>query len=114
MIDLEGAVVCVTGGARGIGRATAVALAAKGATVWIGDLDADEAARTARVIGVKAMPLDVTDTASVAEFHRAASIDGPVAMLVNAMTDTIRAAFRSRSDCTQLAGTSTGRGADSV
>ncbi|MCX5043140.1 SDR family NAD(P)-dependent oxidoreductase [Aldersonia sp. NBC_00410] len=83
MIDLEGAVVCVTGGARGIGRATAVALAAKGATVWIGDLDADEAARTARVIGVKAMSLDVTDAASVAEFHRAASIDGPVAMLVN-------------------------------
>ncbi|MEB3069185.1 SDR family NAD(P)-dependent oxidoreductase [[Mycobacterium] vasticus] len=83
MIDLAGAVACVTGGARGIGRATAVALARRGAKVWIGDVDADEAARTATEIGVKAMHLDVTDPASVASFHRAASESGPVAMLVN-------------------------------
>jgi NADP-dependent 3-hydroxy acid dehydrogenase YdfG len=83
MIDLTAVVACVTGGARGIGRATAIALAARGATVWIGDLDGDEAARTAREIGVKATHLDVTDASSVAAFHRAASADGPVAMLVN-------------------------------
>lgn len=83
MIKLKGAVVCVTGGARGIGRATANSLAARGATVWIGDLDADECFRTAREIGVKAAHLDVTDESSVAAFHRAASADGPVSMLVN-------------------------------
>ena len=43
MIDLAGAVACVTGGARGIGRATAEALVQRGSTVWIGDVDADEA-----------------------------------------------------------------------
>ncbi|OBK16363.1 SDR family NAD(P)-dependent oxidoreductase [Mycobacterium asiaticum] len=83
MIDLNGAVACVTGGARGIGRATASALRQRGATVWIGDLDADAAARTAREIGAKAIHLDVTDECSVAAFHRAATADGPVAMLVN-------------------------------
>lgn len=83
MIDLDGAVACVTGGARGIGRATAATLTRRGATVWIGDLDADEATRTARQIGAKAMHLDVTDELSVAAFHRAATADGPVAMLVN-------------------------------
>ncbi|CRZ18510.1 SDR family NAD(P)-dependent oxidoreductase [Mycolicibacterium neworleansense] len=83
MIDLAGAVACVTGGARGIGRATAVALVERGATVWIGDVDADAAARTAGEIGANATQLDVTDDSSVAAFHRAASADGPVAMLVN-------------------------------
>lgn len=83
MIDLDGAVVCVTGGARGIGRATAAALQRRGATVWIGDLDADEAARTAHELGAKSTHLDVTDEDSVAAFHRSAAADGPVDMLVN-------------------------------
>jgi NADP-dependent 3-hydroxy acid dehydrogenase YdfG len=83
MIDLAGAVVCVTGGARGIGRATAEVLAQRGAKVWIGDVDADEAAHTAHEIGARATHLDVTDDASVAAFHCAASADGPVTMLVN-------------------------------
>jgi short-subunit dehydrogenase len=38
-IDLDGAVVVITGGARGIGEATAELFAAKGATVCTGDLD---------------------------------------------------------------------------
>ncbi len=83
MIDLAGAVACVTGGARGIGRATAAALRQRGATVWIGDVDVDEAARTAREIAANATYLDVTDESSMAAFHRAASADRPVAMLVN-------------------------------
>ncbi|MGV9802787.1 SDR family NAD(P)-dependent oxidoreductase [Mycobacterium sp. NPDC003449] len=83
MIDLSGAITCVTGGARGIGRATAEELARRGARVWIGDLDADEARRTADQIGVRAVHLDVTDPDSVAAFHTAAAADGPVAMLVN-------------------------------
>lgn len=83
MIDLQGAVACVTGGARGIGRATAATLKRRGATVWIGDIDVDEATRTGDQIGVKATHLDVTDEASVGAFHRAAAADGPVTMLVN-------------------------------
>ena len=39
-ISLSGAAVAITGGARGIGYATAKAFAAKGAKVYIGDLDA--------------------------------------------------------------------------
>ncbi|HJT90958.1 MAG TPA: SDR family oxidoreductase [Mycobacterium sp.] len=38
-IDLDGAVVAITGGARGIGKATADLFAANGATVCTGDLD---------------------------------------------------------------------------
>ncbi|OBK27090.1 short-chain dehydrogenase [Mycobacterium asiaticum] len=84
MIDLAGAVACVTGGARGIGQATAAELARRGARVWIGDLDVDEARRTADRIGARAVHLDVTDPDSFAAFHTAAaSEDGPIAMLVN-------------------------------
>lgn len=83
MIALDGAVVCVTGGARGIGRATAETLARRGARVLIGDLDVDEAERVAAQIGVQATHLDVTDPASVAAFHDIAERLGPPAMLVN-------------------------------
>lgn len=83
MIALRGAVVCVTGGARGIGRATAEELHRRGARVLIGDLDAEQARRTADEIGVRAAHLDVTDPASVAEFHLTAEALGPPAMLVN-------------------------------
>jgi short-subunit dehydrogenase len=83
MIDLDGAVACVTGGARGIGRATAVELVRRGARVWIGDIDAEEVHRVSREIGSNGMYLDVTDAASVAAFHEAAGADGPPAMLVN-------------------------------
>ncbi|PRC57909.1 short-chain dehydrogenase, partial [Mycobacterium sp. ITM-2017-0098] len=60
MIELAGAVVCVTGGARGSGRATAAELARRGAQVLIGDLDVEEAHRTSDEIGVTATHLDVT------------------------------------------------------
>jgi short-subunit dehydrogenase len=38
-IEVDGAVVAVTGGARGIGKATAHLFASRGATVCVGDLD---------------------------------------------------------------------------
>jgi NAD(P)-dependent dehydrogenase (short-subunit alcohol dehydrogenase family) len=66
--SLKGRVVAVTGGARGIGEATARALAKAGAQVAIGDLDADLAARSAQAYGGLAVPLDVTSQASFAGF----------------------------------------------
>ena len=64
-IDPRGAIVVVTGGARGIGAATARAFAGAGATVWIGDLDAEVAGDTAETIpNSVARRLDVTDRAS--------------------------------------------------
>lgn len=63
-----GKVVAITGGARGIGEATARALAAAGAKVAVGDLDADLAARSAASYGGLGLPLDVTSAESFAGF----------------------------------------------
>lgn len=83
MIDLRGAVVCVTGGARGIGRATAEELQHRGARVWVGDVDEAEAARTADEIGCRSAHLDVTDAESFGRFLALAGAERPVEMLVN-------------------------------
>lgn len=83
MIDLHDAVVCVTGGARGIGKATAAELVRRGARVWIGDVDIAEADRTAAEIGCHACYLDVTDADSMLSYLVTASAAGPPAMLVN-------------------------------
>ena len=55
---LSGKVVALTGGARGIGAATAKALAAEGAAVVIGDLDVDLAKKSAEEYDGLALPLD--------------------------------------------------------
>jgi NAD(P)-dependent dehydrogenase (short-subunit alcohol dehydrogenase family) len=80
--DLSGLSVVVTGGARGIGRATAARLAAAGARVTLGDVDADLAAAAAAEIGhgVVARRLDVTDRTS---WEGLAAAVGPVDVLVN-------------------------------
>ncbi len=67
-IRLDGRVVALTGGARGIGAATAQALANAGAKVVIGDLDVDLAKKSAEAYDGLALPLDVSDQASFAEF----------------------------------------------
>jgi len=60
--SLNGKVVAITGGARGIGKATARALVLKRAKVAIGDLDRELAERTAAELGADtiALELDVT------------------------------------------------------
>lgn len=67
---LAGQTVAITGGARGIGRATAHALAQQGMRVAIGDLDLQAATETAGEIGgsAVALALDVTDRGSFKAF----------------------------------------------
>lgn len=67
-MKLNGKVVAITGGARGIGDATANALASAGARVAVGDLDAELAAQSAAAYGGLGLPLDVTDRESFAGF----------------------------------------------
>jgi NAD(P)-dependent dehydrogenase (short-subunit alcohol dehydrogenase family) len=83
-IDLDGAVVAITGGAQGIGRATAEAFAAKGARVAIGDLDDTLAVEAASSFGGSGHLLDVTDPESYAAFLSAVATEhGPLDVLVN-------------------------------
>jgi 2-hydroxycyclohexanecarboxyl-CoA dehydrogenase len=81
---LEGRTALVTGGAGGIGAATARRLAAEGARVAVGDLDVDAARAVAAEIDGFATDLDVSDTASVGRAVEAIAGEiGPVDVLVN-------------------------------
>jgi len=85
-MSLNGKVMAVTGGARGIGRATAAALLAQGARVAIGDLEGELTRRVADELGAGAvgLPLDVTSRQSFSAFlDRVASELGPLDVLVN-------------------------------
>ena len=80
MDRIRGKVVVITGAARGIGRATAEALLARGARVVIGDRDVHaldacvtELNRAGQISGY---PLDVTDAESFAVFLDKARGDG--------------------------------------
>ena len=84
--SLTGTVVAITGGARGIGRATAHALIAQGARVAIGDIDQALAGQTAEELGhgTIGLPLDVTDRASFDGFlTEVESQVGPLEVLIN-------------------------------
>jgi len=67
---LAGRVVAITGGARGIGRATAAACVRAGMKVALGDLDLAAAQRTASELAhdTIAVALDVSNRASVRNF----------------------------------------------
>ena len=83
---LGGKVVAITGGARGIGKATATALVRKGCRVAIGDLDLPLAEQTAAGLGggTVALPVDVTDRASLGAFFDEAERQlGPLDVVVN-------------------------------
>ena len=84
--SLSGKVVAITGGARGIGKATATALVSKGCRVAIGDLDLGLAEETAAALGggTIALALDVTDRASFAAFLEETERQlGPLDAVVN-------------------------------
>ena len=84
--SLNGKVVAITGGARGIGKATAQALVREGARIGIGDLDVDLARRTADELGpnVRAYELDVTSRPSIASFLDSVESDlGPLDVMIN-------------------------------
>jgi NADP-dependent 3-hydroxy acid dehydrogenase YdfG len=84
--SLRGKVVAITGGARGIGKATAKALAREGATIAIGDLDAELARATASELGEGALglELDVTRRDSFEHFlDQVSERLGPLDVLIN-------------------------------
>jgi NAD(P)-dependent dehydrogenase (short-subunit alcohol dehydrogenase family) len=84
--SLTGKVAVVTGGARGIGQATARALAREGAVVAIGDLDEAGAQAAAAELGGSALGLrlDVTDRPAFAAFlDEVERRLGPLDILVN-------------------------------
>jgi NADP-dependent 3-hydroxy acid dehydrogenase YdfG len=84
--SLAGKVVAITGGGRGIGRATAAALIAQGARVSIGDIESGLAERTASELGggTVGLALDVTDRASFTAFlTETESRLGPLDVLIN-------------------------------
>jgi NAD(P)-dependent dehydrogenase (short-subunit alcohol dehydrogenase family) len=100
IVDSNTAAV-VTGGASGLGAATARALAAKGAKVAIFDLQAEKGEEVAREIGGVFCEVNVTDDASVdAGFAKAREAHGQERILVNCAGtgNAIKTASRSKTD----------------
>jgi len=81
---LRGHAALVTGGASGLGEATARALARAGAAVAVLDLNAEAASAVAKEIGGIAIPCDVADAGSAeAAVTAARASQGPARILVN-------------------------------
>ena len=92
-MDFNGTAAIVTGGASGLGEATARALAALGAKVAIFDMNAEAAEAVANDIGGSFARVDVSDEASVdAGFAAVRARHGQERILVN------KTAGRSRTD----------------
>jgi NAD(P)-dependent dehydrogenase (short-subunit alcohol dehydrogenase family) len=83
-MDIKGQAAIVTGGASGLGAATARTLAAAGAKVAIIDVNAKAAAEVAIDINGIAIACDVADSsAAEAAVKKAAADHGPARILVN-------------------------------
>jgi 2-hydroxycyclohexanecarboxyl-CoA dehydrogenase len=87
--SLQGKVALITGGSRGIGKATALAFARAGADVVVAGLEPQElegVAAEVRALGRKsvAIEVDVTDSTQIyATVERAINEVGPIDILVN-------------------------------
>jgi 2-hydroxycyclohexanecarboxyl-CoA dehydrogenase len=87
-MEMQGRSVIVTGGASGIGRATALLLAGEGARVFVGDVDeaggrAAASEATSAGLAVEYLPLDLTRPDTIAAFagavhDRVERVDGLV------------------------------------
>ena len=83
-MDLTGTAAIISGGASGLGEATARALAAAGSTVVIADLNTDRGEAVAAEVGGKFVQTDVVDEASVtAAVEVAAGQGSPLRVVVN-------------------------------
>jgi len=107
---LKDRVVIVTGGASGIGRATATRLVEEGACVALVDIDGEAASAVAEQLGSDALPLagGVSSEADVQAYfaaaaehfgrvdslHNNAGIEGPLAPLADFETDAFERLVR--------------------
>lgn len=83
-MDIKGAAAVVTGGASGLGGATAERLSKQGAKVTIFDLNAELGQAHAQAIGGHFVQVDVTDEAAVtAALQEAEECNGKARILVN-------------------------------
>jgi NAD(P)-dependent dehydrogenase (short-subunit alcohol dehydrogenase family) len=100
-MDVKGVAAVVTGGASGLGAATARALAEKGAKVALFDLNAEKGEALAAELGGVFCAVDVTSGDSVdAGFAKARAAHGQERILVNCAGtgNAIKTASRSRED----------------
>ena len=87
-MEMQGQTVIVTGGASGIGKATAFLLAGEGARVFVGDVDEEGGRATVATgatdgLAIEYLPLDLNDAASIEVFtaavhQRVERVDGLV------------------------------------
>ena len=83
-MDINGLAAIVTGGASGLGAATAQLLAARGAKVTIFDMNAKLGTAQAQALGGQFLAVDVTDEAEVTNaIAKAESLHGKARILVN-------------------------------
>lgn len=83
-MNIQGQAALVTGGASGLGEATARELARLGAKVAVLDVNEELAGKVAREIGGVACACDITDTASVqAALAKATAAHGAARILMN-------------------------------
>ncbi len=83
-MKISGAAAIVTGGGSGLGRATAEALAAKGARVAVLDLNPAAAEEAAKALGGLPLVGDVADEESaITAIAKAEAAHGPARILVN-------------------------------